>query len=146
MFSLWYSWNIAHLPFTLNDTRCIEITVKSKLIDIQHIIPVLRLGVMVFNVTFTNISVKSWGSVLLVEVTGVPRENQWPVPSHWQALSHNVVLSAPCLSGIQTLNNDVYLFVRYLVFDDMLFVFTKIACSISIYYLPQNDQMIEQVE
>ena len=31
--------------------------------------------VMVFNTTFNNISVISWHSVLLVEETGVPREN-----------------------------------------------------------------------
>ena len=31
---------------------------------------------MVFNVTFNNISVISWWSVLLVEETGVPGENQ----------------------------------------------------------------------
>ena len=30
---------------------------------------------MVFNVTFNNISVISWGSVLLVEETGLPEEN-----------------------------------------------------------------------
>jgi hypothetical protein len=30
---------------------------------------------MVFNATFNNISVISWWSVLLVEETGVPREN-----------------------------------------------------------------------
>jgi hypothetical protein len=29
----------------------------------------------------------------LVEETGVPRENHRPVTSHWQTLSHNVVLS-----------------------------------------------------
>jgi hypothetical protein len=38
-----------------------------------------------------NISVKSWPLISLVEETGVPRENHWPVASHWQALSHNVV-------------------------------------------------------
>jgi len=43
---------------------------------------------MVFNATFNNISVISWRSVLLVEET---RENHWPVESHWQTLSHNVV-------------------------------------------------------
>jgi len=34
----------------------------------------LEVGVMVFNVTFNNISVIScpWGSVLLMEETGVP--------------------------------------------------------------------------
>ena len=31
---------------------------------------------MVFNATFNNISVISWRSVLLMEETGVPRENQ----------------------------------------------------------------------
>ena len=36
-------------------------------------------------------SVISWWSVLLVEETGVPRENHWPVASHWKTLSHNVV-------------------------------------------------------
>ena len=46
---------------------------------------------MVSNTTFNNISVISWGSVLLVEETGGPRENQQPVASPWQTLSHNVV-------------------------------------------------------
>jgi|JYMV01.1.fsa_nt_gi hypothetical protein len=34
---------------------------------------------MVFNATFNNISVILWLSVLLVEETGVPRENHQPV-------------------------------------------------------------------
>jgi len=34
--------------------------------------------VMVFNATFTNISVISWMAVLLVEETGVPGENHRP--------------------------------------------------------------------
>jgi hypothetical protein len=32
---------------------------------------------------------------LLVEETRVPRENHWPVASHWQTLSQNVVSSTP---------------------------------------------------
>ena len=51
---------------------------------------------MVFNATFSNISVILWQSVLLVEETGVPRIIQQPVASHWQILSHNAVLSTPC--------------------------------------------------
>ena len=43
------------------------------------------------NVTFNNIAVISWRSVLLVEETGIPRENHWPVASHWETLSHNVL-------------------------------------------------------
>jgi len=53
---------------------------------------------MVFNVTFSNISVISWQLVLLVEVTGGPR----PGESHWQTLSHNGVRLA--LVEIQTHN------------------------------------------
>ena len=37
--------------------------------------------VMVFNVTFNNISVLSWQSVLLVEETRVPGENHRPATS-----------------------------------------------------------------
>ena len=53
------------------------------------------LGVMVFNATLNNISVKSWWSVLLVEETRVPGENHRPAASHWQTLSHNIVSSTP---------------------------------------------------
>ena len=48
---------------------------------------------MVLNATFNNISVIFWWSVLLVEETRVHGENHQPVASHWQTLSHNVVLS-----------------------------------------------------
>jgi hypothetical protein len=50
---------------------------------------------MVLNATYNNISVISWLWVWLVEETGVPGENQRPVASHWQPLSHNVVSSTP---------------------------------------------------
>jgi hypothetical protein len=43
-------------------------------------------------------------SVLLVEETGVPGENHWPIASHWETLSHNVVSSTPHFSGIRTHN------------------------------------------
>ena len=51
----------------------------------------LFVCLMVFNAIFNNISVISWRSVLLVEETGGPGENNQPVASHWQTLSHNVV-------------------------------------------------------
>jgi hypothetical protein len=58
---------------------------------------------MVFNATFNNISVTSWRSVLLlVEKIGGPLENQRPVASHGQTLSHNVV--NPALIEIRTHN------------------------------------------
>jgi hypothetical protein len=37
---------------------------------------------MVLNATFNNSSAISWRSVLLVEETGEPVENHWPVKSH----------------------------------------------------------------
>jgi hypothetical protein len=62
------------------------------------------LEVMVFNATLNSISDILWWSVLLVEETKVPGENHQPVASHWQILSHNVVSSITCLSGIRTHN------------------------------------------
>jgi hypothetical protein len=55
----------------------------------------IEVRVMVFNVTFNNISVISWRPVLLVEKNGVPRKNQPHVVSHRQTLSHTVVSSTP---------------------------------------------------
>ena len=54
-----------------------------------------RFRFIVFNMTFNNISVISWRSVLLVEEIGVPGENHWPVVSHWQTLSHNCIEYTP---------------------------------------------------
>jgi hypothetical protein len=74
-----------------------------KVLKFQYL---LGLTVMVFNATFTNISVISWWSVLLVEDTGVSRENHWPVTSHWQTFSNNIMLYRGhlAMSGIQTHN------------------------------------------
>ena len=55
----------------------------------------VRIRDMVFYATFNNISVILWRSVLLVEEAGVPGEKHRPVASHWQTLSHNVVLNTP---------------------------------------------------
>ena len=60
---------------------------------------------MVLNATFNNISVISWRSFLLVKETGGHGENHWPVASHWQTWSHNVVSSRPCLGGFQAYND-----------------------------------------
>jgi hypothetical protein len=57
---------------------------------------------MMFNATFSNISVISWQSVLLVKETGGPGEKPLPVASHWQTLLHNVVHLA--LVKIRTYN------------------------------------------
>jgi hypothetical protein len=49
------------------------------------------LLVMVFNATFNNITVISWRSILLMEETEVPAENDRPAASRRQIISHNVV-------------------------------------------------------
>ena len=49
----------------------------------------LFVCLMEFNATFNNISILSWGSVLLVEETGGPGENHQPVASHWQTFVYN---------------------------------------------------------
>ena len=48
------------------------------------------------NATVNSISVIQWRSVLLVEETGVPRENHRSAASHRQIVSHIVVSSTPC--------------------------------------------------
>jgi len=45
------------------------------------------------NAAFNNISVTSWWSVLLVAETDVPDENHWPITSHWQTWSHDIISS-----------------------------------------------------
>jgi hypothetical protein len=67
--------------------------------------PWIRVRVMLFNATFNNNSIISWRSVLLVEETGVPGENQRPTGYNWQTLPHNVVSSTPRLSGDRTHNS-----------------------------------------
>ena len=59
------------------------------------LIILMLIRIMVFNVHFNNISVISWRSVLMVEETGGHGGNHWPVGSHWQTLSNNVVSSTP---------------------------------------------------
>jgi hypothetical protein len=50
----------------------------------------MGLGVMVFNATFNNISVILWQSILLEE-TGVPRENHDLPQVTDKTLSHNII-------------------------------------------------------
>ena len=55
---------------------------------------------MVFNATFNNISAISWLSVLFVEETGGPGENQRPVTDklyHITEQSHNMFMGMGCV-------------------------------------------------
>jgi hypothetical protein len=53
------------------------------------------LWCMMFNVTFNNISVILWRSILLAEETGVPTENHRPAASYRQTFSYNIVSGTP---------------------------------------------------
>jgi hypothetical protein len=49
----------------------------------------MRVRVVVFNATFTNISVILWRSDFFVEKTGRTQEKHRPAANHRQNLSHN---------------------------------------------------------
>jgi hypothetical protein len=60
---------------------------------LSKFIPKKRVDLVWFYTTFNNTSVISWQSVLFLEETGGRGENHRPVVSHWQTLSHNVVVN-----------------------------------------------------
>jgi len=47
----------------------------------------ILIDLLVFNVTFSNISAISWPPVLVVKEVGVPGENHRPWASNWSTLS-----------------------------------------------------------
>ena len=59
-----------------NNTTCMyeEINEKFKNLNLEYYLNIL-VWFMVINAIFKNILVISWRSVLLVEETGIPREN-----------------------------------------------------------------------
>jgi hypothetical protein len=88
-----------------------RITIYTRHKDLKYEISSVYWGirVMVLDATFHSISFISWGSVLLVEEIGVPGEYHWPVASHGQTLSDNVVSS----------------FILYLSYMIILFYYIK---------------------
>ena len=68
-----------------NVTRCICMVLTSlEKTNMKVILIRVMVRVMVINATVNNMSVISWQSVLFVEETGVPGENNTPAGSHWQ--------------------------------------------------------------
>jgi hypothetical protein len=67
----------------MTSTQCepgVTLFGEINIIAIAHVTK--KIWLMVIHDTFKIISVISWLSVLLVEQTGVPRENHRPVASH----------------------------------------------------------------
>ena len=96
------------------------------------VFPFLGDGGMVFNATFSNISVIFCWSVLLVEETGVPRENHWPVASHWQTLSRNVVSSTPHLSAFLKKKIKIVSFEMKLIFWNEVCLFKTLTAKLKL--------------
>ena len=69
--------NIIHNIFNHHDT---EVAICSD--DLNPYLGIELVWFMVFKATFSNSSVMSWRSVLLVEETGVPGENHRLLASH----------------------------------------------------------------
>ena len=58
-------------------------TSKEQVINMLSVVRhIMFICLMVFNATFNNISVISWQSVLVVEETSIPKENNRLVSSH----------------------------------------------------------------
>ena len=102
--SVWkLEWQQELNSYILNDGFVFDTVLESRMdswspvLDcvIYFLLRNYRVMIMVLNATFNNISVISWRSVLLVEETGVSRQNHLPVGSNWHTLSHNVVPSTP---------------------------------------------------
>jgi hypothetical protein len=60
----------------------VKLVQEKLLLTSCRLLPIEETRVMVFNATFNDISVISWLSVLLVDETGVSRENHRSAASH----------------------------------------------------------------
>jgi hypothetical protein len=96
MFSFWKFESV----FSLKSSKTYPVTINPLIsLDYHQFIKFnnwLEIMVIMFGLwgltPLSTIVQISWRSVLLVEETG---ENDQPVASHWQTLSHNVVSSTP---------------------------------------------------
>jgi hypothetical protein len=87
---------------------------------------------MVFNSTFYDISVVSWRSVLLVEETGVNRENHRPAVSHWQTFFHTYSVYLSFITDVKPIIYKHYI-LRHCT--NIVCIFYKIKNLLLIYNL-----------
>jgi hypothetical protein len=69
------------------------------------------ISVIIFNATYSNISVILWQSVLLVDETGGNPEKNTDLPQDTYKISHNLVWSTPCHEQCKNITNQ-YLKVK----------------------------------
>ena len=96
IFQLYHGKNVLHLKLKIKGVTTFESLSPFWSTNTKLVLENLYYywaRILMFNTTFNSISVISWRSVVLVEETEVPIENHWPVASHSQIWSHNVVSS-----------------------------------------------------
>jgi hypothetical protein len=108
------NWSTQRKPLTCHKSMTNFITLSSRSVPscfkevVGVVLTMVRVVLVrvVFGPSCHKFTMKkwSWHSFLLVEGTGVPRENHWPAISQWQTLLHNHVSSTPHLSAIRTHN------------------------------------------
>jgi hypothetical protein len=101
---LWVRISIRERRTTLCDPVCQWLTIG---LWISPALWILFVCLKVFSATFNNVSVISWRSVLLVEVTGGSGEIHRPIVSHWQIGSHNVVHLSPIEIRTHNISGDI---------------------------------------
>jgi hypothetical protein len=95
---------------------------------------------MVFNATFNNISVILWWSVILVEETGIPKENHRPAACH--AIYFHKLHLFNVVAFLRNHNSDELLCLNVLLLFCFRYLGLVMVENITIYiYSPVNENL-----